>query len=384
MKDMARCVLVCLTLIFVLNSGPMLWAQATGYYATVGGGLGNSASGSYATVAGGVGNTASGNSSAISGGESNVSTNDHSAVAGGYLNLASGANSAVAGGGGNNATGNFSFVGGGFVNQGNGIASSVLGGFANTAGGNFSAVPGGAENVASGFLSFAAGCGADTNNQNGAFVWGDGGCGTLKASAANQFMVRASGGVVFYTNANLSSGVQLAAGAGSWSSLSDRNVKDHLVPIDTQALLTQVAALPITTWNYKSQAASIRHIGPMAQDFFAAFKVGEDDHHITEIDEGGVALAAIQGLNQKLEKLEEDVRQLRAQLQEKDTLLLKQQQQIDALERQMNTMMARVQAVESNQAGAAPIRTSCFVDRTVPTGQATALFSISGFLEDAQ
>jgi len=106
----------------------------------------------------------------------------------------------------------------------------------------------------------------------------------------------------------------------------------------------------------------------MAQDFFAAFKVGEDDRHITEIDEGGVALAAIQGLNQKLE---EDVRQLRAQLQnaqlqEKDTLLSKQQQQIEALERQMNTMMARVQAVESNQVGAAPIRASWFAEARRP------------------
>jgi len=55
-----------------------------------------------------------------------------------------------------------------------------------------------------------------------------------------------------------------------------------------------------------------------------------------------------------------------AQLQEKDTLLLKQQQQIEALERQMNTMMARVQAVESNQAGAAPIRTSWFAEARRP------------------
>ena len=32
----------------------------------------------------------------------------------------------------------------------------------------------------------------------------------------------------------------------------------------------------------------------MAQDFRAAFGLGEDDKHISAIDEGGVALAAVQ------------------------------------------------------------------------------------------
>ncbi len=59
--------------------------------------------------------------------------------------------------------------------------------------------------------------------------------------------------------------------------------------------------MPVQTWNYKSQDSSIRHIGPVAQDFAAAFKVGKDDRHINEVDEGGVALAAIQGLNQVVE-----------------------------------------------------------------------------------
>ena len=47
---------------------------------------------------------------------------------------------------------------------------------------------------------------------------------------------------------------------------------------------------------------AVRHIGPLAQDFAGAFGVGEDGRHITAIDTEGVALAAIQGLNQKLEE----------------------------------------------------------------------------------
>ena len=83
---------------------------------------------------------------------------------------------------------------------------------------------------------------------------------------------------------------------------SDRNAKENFEPVDNQAVLAKVAALPVTQWNYKTDQADVQHIGPMAQDFQAAFKLaGTDDKHISVVDEGGVALAAIQGLNQKLE-----------------------------------------------------------------------------------
>ena len=58
--------------------------------------------------------------------------------------------------------------------------------------------------------------------------------------------------------------------------------------------------MPISAWNYKDDPAS-RHVGPMAQDFHAAFGLGFDDKHIATVDADGIALAAIQGLNQKLE-----------------------------------------------------------------------------------
>ena len=64
-------------------------------------------------------------------------------------------------------------------------------------------------------------------------------------------------------------------------------------------ILHRVAGLPISNWNFKTDEAT-RHIGPMAQDFYAAFNVGMDDKHIATVDEDGVALAAIQGLNEKL------------------------------------------------------------------------------------
>ena len=88
---------------------------------------------------------------------------------------------------------------------------------------------------------------------------------------------------------------------GTFVSTSDRNAKENFWPVDAQEVLGKVASLPLSRWNYKQDAIS-QHIGPMAQDFYAAFNVGPDDKHITTVDESGVALAAIQGLNAKLEK----------------------------------------------------------------------------------
>ncbi|HEY1662880.1 MAG TPA: tail fiber domain-containing protein [Verrucomicrobiae bacterium] len=91
-----------------------------------------------------------------------------------------------------------------------------------------------------------------------------------------------------------------AVTAVAYYTSSDRNLKENFTPIDSQTVLDRVVNLPISQWSFKKEA-NTRHIGPMAQDFYAAFNVGMDDKHIATVDEDGVALAAIQGLNQKLE-----------------------------------------------------------------------------------
>lgn len=86
--------------------------------------------------------------------------------------------------------------------------------------------------------------------------------------------------------------------------------------LNARLVLAKVAALPINEWSYKSQDSSIRHLGRMAQDFKAAFGVGESDTGITTIDADGVGLAAIQNLNQKFETenadLRSEIKELRA------------------------------------------------------------------------
>ena len=112
----------------------------------------------------------------------------------------------------------------------------------------------------------------------------------------------------------------------TWSPASDRNLKAGFQPVDAQAMLAKVAAMPITSWHYTNDVAT-PHVGPMAQDFYAAFQVGADDKHITTTDESGVALAAIQGLNQKVESetaaLRRENTELRSELSEIKRLLTK-------------------------------------------------------------
>lgn len=72
--------------------------------------------------------------------------------------------------------------------------------------------------------------------------------------------------------------------------------------------------MPIGTWNWKSQHQTIRHMGPMAQDFSAAFGLGEDDKHISTVDADGVAFAAIQGLHQMMRQKDKDIATLKREL----------------------------------------------------------------------
>src|SRR6185295_6710764 len=88
--------------------------------------------------------------------------------------------------------------------------------------------------------------------------------------------------------------------ATSFLPCSDRNLKENFTAVSPREVLDKVATLTVSRWNFKGDAAT-PHVGPMAQDFHAAFGLGTDDKHIATVDADGVALAAIQGLNQKVE-----------------------------------------------------------------------------------
>jgi len=99
--------------------------------------------------------------------------------------------------------------------------------------------------------------------------------------------------------------------------VSDRNAKKNFQSVDTVAMLEKLAAIPIERWNYQWEKDSdVPHLGPMAQDFKGAFYPGRDDKTISMLEFDGVALAALQGLNQKLEEKDVEIQALKQSVAE--------------------------------------------------------------------
>jgi len=330
---------------FAATVGGGQGCSAAQQHATVGGGSNNTASGSAAVVSGGIDNTASGDYAAIGGGDDNSATQDRATVAGGGSNAATGAAAfvgggsgnaasyqyatvaggqdndaaenwaAVVGGSGNRAGGPYAAVGGGSSNTASGNGAAIGGGGDNVASDFFATVPGGEQNAARGYCSFAAGRYARANH-TGSFVWSDDASAaeSVYTTANSQFRVRARGGTWFFSNAGQTTGAYLAPGSNSWSSACDRANKEDLRPVDRQELLEKVAALPVQDYKMRDQNDGTRHIGPVAQDFAAAFGYGENNTSINLADADGVALAAIQALYDRLEQQQAEIDALKAEL----------------------------------------------------------------------
>lgn len=284
---------------------------ATGDHATVSGGAYNKARGHFSTVGGG---------GAASPGDSNLASGDYSTIAGGYRHLTSGRFSTIGGGDDQTASGDWSTICGGKDNAttaqfgvvmggGNNLASgeyaTIAGGTFGVAAGHYSFVAGGSDNTTNGDYSFAAGRYATVSAvHDGALVLADGTALPFQSSAANEFAVRCTGGARVVTGidglGNPTSGACLTPGSGSWASCSDRNMKENFAAIDGDAILDALIDLPVSAWNYRSEPDGVRHIGPMAQDFYRAFGLGADERHITAIDAEGVALTAIKELHRRM------------------------------------------------------------------------------------
>ena len=143
----------------------------------------------------------------------------------------------------------------------------------------------------------------------------------------HQFIVRASGGVWLGAGSAVSIGpghfIDTSTGAhltdgGAWTNACDARLKDDFAPVDGAAVLEALARLPLASWRYKAEGPGIRHLGPTAQDFRAAFGLGADDRSITTVDAAGVALAAIQELERRtrqLEALAREIQELRGRLE---------------------------------------------------------------------
>jgi hypothetical protein len=233
-------------------------------------------------------------------------------VGGGKYNRARGEYSAVAGGGGANAA-DSNYAGASY--------STISGGSRNDAQGAYSMIPGGYDNYTGGNYCFAAGNRAKSIH-TGCFVWGDASPVDISSVGNNLFMARATGGVRFYTNSVLTNGAILAPGGGAWSTFSDSTKKANVRLVDSKEILKKLESLPIKQWSYESQDPSIEHIGPMAQDFWNVFQLGECDTMISTIDPDGVALAAIQELAKQNDEKDNKIADLEARVKQLEAAIL--------------------------------------------------------------
>ena len=236
----------------------------------------------------------------------------------------------------NIASADVSTVGGGAGNTASGYASTVSGGDKNTATGLASTIPGGESNVAYGAASFAAGVRAKAIHDY-SFVWNGTPNSDSNSDSAGDFAVYAPSHVRMYAGA-FGSGGCILSGASGWLCSSDRNLKTDIKPINPLAILQRVAAMPVSSWSMKAMPGR-KQIGPMAQDFFAAFHLGDTDTMISTTDAQGVALAAIQGLNQLMQEKDIEMKKL---AQEKDAELRKQGSRIKLLEDALATIQTRL------------------------------------------
>ncbi|TAK61158.1 MAG: hypothetical protein EPO24_06000 [Bacteroidetes bacterium] len=318
--------------------------QATEMYSFVGGGGNNFARGEFAVICGGGSdtftdsNSVSGNFSFVGNGISNYITQDFSSIVGGLYNSISQIKSFVGGGQFNSITGAYSAIAGGSNNviDGAGAWSSISGGKDNLITGNYSSILGGLGNYAADY-SIAAGTRAKAN-YNGSIVLSANkeilSTDTVAAGGVEQMVLRADGGLFITRNIsgvatydtskliNTSSGAYLTTG-GTWTNSSDKNKKENFVPVDGRLLLERLASLPISIWNYKGENNNVKHIGPMAQDFRAAFGLGNDDRSISTIDPAGIALATIQELNKQNQSLQARVEELEKFVQSLASRLMK-------------------------------------------------------------
>ncbi|MDZ4813814.1 MAG: hypothetical protein SGI99_14555 [Pseudomonadota bacterium] len=344
--------------------------SASGQYASVSGGTGNGAVGDWSIAAGGQSNQAQSSHSVVSGGSGNYAVGSASAVAGGLFNYATGSRGIVAGGESGTASGASSFVAGGYFN--------CAGGRSSFAGGRRARIRPGTSSGAAGEGCIGVTASGTVDGDGGSFVWADTQDIDLVTTGPNQFLARAAGGVMFNTAALSSSNDDMVIGArpsgsggdadadmvwksraakigtmylsdtgggftitvpnlgagvsrlsvqggsggsaslsngGMWTNASSRSFKQGFKAIDPLQILDKVVAMPITTWAYK-QSIEGNHIGPMAEDFKAAFDLAGDGKSIGTADADGVALAAIQGLNQKLENENAALRAQMAALQQ--------------------------------------------------------------------
>jgi hypothetical protein len=167
-------------------------------------------------------------------------------------------------------------------------------------------------------FSTAIGYRASVRGHSGAMVFGDKSTfDSVQAVTNNEFVVRAAGGFRFRTSPTLTTGCDLPAGSGVFACSSSRSLKEHFAGVDGEELLARIRGVPVSRWSYIAEGGQVRHLGPFAEDFRAAFGLGTDDRSIGLLDIAGVNFAAVKALEARTDELRArtaEVERLRAEV----------------------------------------------------------------------
>ncbi|HLL16369.1 MAG TPA: tail fiber domain-containing protein [Pyrinomonadaceae bacterium] len=183
---------------------------------------------------------------------------------------------------------------------------------------------------------------ATNNGFTGTFVWSDGSAqqsaDTFRNTANNEFAARATGGFRFRTNLGGTTGCNLPAGSGVFNCTSSRTTKENFKLTSGEDVLTRLRKIPVSTWNYTAEGSAVRHMGPMAEDFYQEFGLGTGNTSIGVQDLAGVSLAAVKALDQRTANLQQrtaEVEQLRGEVQTLRAANTALEQRLAALEQSM-------------------------------------------------
>lgn len=238
--------------------------------------------------------------------------------------------------------------------------------------------------TATGVNSVVMGYKASTSTSAGAprtgtFVFGDRSTttDTIHAEVTNSATWRVANGFRIYTASNRATGFIILPGmngsfswsdcnhtstaiststcgylssGGTWTNSSDVNRKHFFEEVTGEDVLARLRSIPIRSWSYRAEPSEIRHLGPTAQDFRAAFGLGTDDKSIATVDADGVALAAAQALEARTTSQAQEIQRLR----DENAAQAARIQALEQANAEMQARMARVEALLAGQGTATP------------------------------
>lgn len=113
--------------------------------------------------------------------------------------------------------------------------------------------------------------------------------------------------------------------------------------VDPEAVLEQLQVLELCRWQDPAEDTDgVEHLGPAAEEFYEVFGLGVDSDRIAAGDTDGVAMAAIQGLADRLDARDVRLKQHDSQIQEQQAMIDEQRADLELLRERLESLQTEV------------------------------------------